>query len=144
ISFNDLQHVLNLFGLPDQCLDVVDPLTQVIDRIAQVGADSDISQYLVRRIGGLDDSVLRAILGSTLGNALRSERNQRAEEQATLLKSMAITVDNVADADDSNIEEWRELAGQAGISPLTLAAVAASLPDAEILLSWSFEELLEF
>lgn len=144
ISFNGLEHVMGLFGLPDQCLDVVDPLTQVIDRIAQVGADSDISQYLVRRIGGLDDSVLRAVLGSALGNALRSKRNQKAEEQATLLKSIAIAVDNVDDADEPNIEEWRELAGQAGISPLTLAAVAASLPDAEILLSWSFEELLEY
>lgn len=123
---------------------MVDPLTQVIDRIVQVGADSDISQYLVRRIGGLNDSVLRAVLGSALGNALRSERNQRAEEQATLLMSIGIALDKAADADEPNIEEWRELAGQAGISPLTLAAIAASLPDAEILLSWSFAELLEF
>ncbi|MFA6164332.1 MAG: DEAD/DEAH box helicase [Methylobacter sp.] len=144
IIFEGLKHVMNLFGSPDQCLDVVDPITQVIDRIAEAGTDSDVSQYLVRRAGGLDDSTLRAVLGAALGNALRSERDQRAEVQATLLKTMAVAIDNATNMNELNTEEWNELASQAGISPIVIATIAASLPDADILLGWSFKELLEY
>jgi hypothetical protein len=144
IIFEGLEHVMNLFGSPDQCLDIVDPLTQIIDRIAEAGIDSDISQYLVRRAGGLDDSTLRAVLGAALGNVLRAEREQRAEAQAALLKSMAVDIDNVTNTDDLNTEKWSELASQVGISPIVIATISASLPEADILLGWSFEELFYY
>ena len=42
------------------------------------------------------------------------------------------------------MENWRELACQTGISPVAVATVAASLPEADVLHAWSFEELLEY
>ena len=144
IIFSGLDHVMSLFGTPDQCLDVVDPLTQMIDRIASAGADTDISRYFVRRVGGLDESVLRAVLGAALGNALQAERHQRAEAQAALLKSIATALDDMTDTEELNTEDWRELACQTGISPVAVATVAASLPEADVLHVWSFEELLKY
>jgi hypothetical protein len=84
------------------------------------------------------------MLRAALGNASRAERDQLAETQTTLLKSAATALEASEDADASNAEEWRELACQAGVSPHALAAIAASLPDAETVRAWSFTQLLDF
>ncbi|MGZ4956195.1 MAG: DEAD/DEAH box helicase [Methylobacter sp.] len=144
IIFSGRDHAMSLFGSPDQCLDIIDPVTQVIDRIMEAGVDSDISQYLVRRTGGIDDSTLRQVLGATLGNALKLERKQRAEEQAARLKSIAVAIDNESNKDKLDTERWSELASQAGISAIVLATVAASLPKIDDILAWSFKDLLKY
>ncbi|WP_020483793.1 DEAD/DEAH box helicase [Methylomonas sp. MK1] len=145
ITFPDgLEHVMKLFGSPDQCLDIVDPITQVIDRIATAGVDSDVGEYLVRKIGGVDDNTLRKLLGATLGNALRSERDQRLEAQALLLKTVAAEIDNAANTNQLDTEAWIELATQAGLSPVTLATLAASLPEVDAFDVWSFKNLLDY
>ncbi len=144
IRFDGLIHIMNLFGLPDQCLDVVDPLTQVIDRIATAGADTDVGQYLVRRIGGLDDTVLRRSLRAALGNALHDERDQRVETQAAAVRSAADLLHAAPDVGQLDTAEWRECACQSGVSLPTLAVVSASLPNATVLRAWTFKELLDF
>jgi hypothetical protein len=144
ITFDGLEHVMKLFGSPDQCLDIVDPITQVIDRIETAGVDSDVGEYLVRKIGGVDDNFLRKVLGATLGNALRSERDQRVEAQALLLKTVAAGIDNAANTNQLDTEIWSELAIQAGVSPVTLATLAASLPEVDNFQAWSFNNLLNY
>jgi hypothetical protein len=144
ITFDGLAHVMELFGSPDQCLNIVDPITQVIDRIATAGVNSDIGEYLVRKIGGVDDNILRKVLGATLGNALRSERDQRLEAQALLLKTAAVEIDNAANTNQLDTEAWIELATHAGVSPVILATVAASLPEVDAFEVWSFKNLLDY
>jgi Helicase conserved C-terminal domain len=144
ITFDGLSHVMELFGSPDQCLDIVDPITQVIDRIATAGVDSDVGEYLVRKIGGVDDNTLRKLLGATLGNALCSERDQRLEAQALLLKTAAVEIDNAANTNQLDTEAWVELATHAGVSPVILATVAASLPEVDTFEVWSFKNLLDY
>jgi hypothetical protein len=144
ITFDGLIHVMELFGSPDQCLDIVDPITQVIDRIANAGVDSDVGEYLVRKIGGVDDNTLRKVLGATLGNALRSKRDQRVEAQALLVKNAAAEIDNVANTNQLDTEAWIELAAQAGLSPVTLATLAASLPEVDAFDVWTFMSLLGY
>ncbi len=144
ITFDGLDQVMKLFGSPDQCLDIVDPITQVIDRIAIAGVDSDIGEYLVRKIGGVDDNTLRKVLGATLGNALFSERDQRVEVQALLLKTVASEIDNAANTNQLDTEIWSELARQAGVSPVILATVAAILPEVDTFEDWSFKNLLDY
>jgi len=143
ITFDGLDHVMKLFGSPDQCLDIVDPITQVIDRISSAGVDSDVGEYLVRKIGGVDDNTLRKLLGATLGNALRSERDKMLEEQALLLKTVAAEIDNAANTNQLDTEAWIELATQVGLSPVTLATLAASLPEVDAFDVWSFKNLLD-
>lgn len=144
ITFDGLSHVMELFGSPDQCLDIVDPITQVIDRIATAGVDSDVGEYLVRKIGGVDDNTLRKLLGATLGNALRSEPDQSLEAQALLLKAAAVEIDNAANTNQLDTEAWIELATHAGVSPVILATVAASLPEVDTFEAWAFKNLLNY
>jgi len=144
ISFEGLSHVMGLFGLPDQCLDVVDPLTQVIDRIAAAGTTEDVSQYLVRRIGGLDDKILRRVLATSLGNALVADRDQRADTQAAVIKTAATALNADSNLGALDTPEWREFACQSGVSLQALVSISESLPDETNLNAWSFSELLEF
>lgn len=145
ITFPDgLEHVMKLFGSPDQCLDIVDPITQVIDRIETAGVDSDVGEYLVRKVGGVDDNTLKKVLGATLGNILRSDRDQRVEEQALFLKKIVAEIDSAANTNQLDTEAWIELATQAGLSPVTLATLAASLPEVDAFDVWSFKNLLDY
>ena len=131
---------MGLFGLPDQCLDVVDPVTQVIDRISQRGTSDDASQYLVRRISSLDEDTLTRVLRLTFGNALRAERDAIAARQATILRRANANLE----AENPDIEEWKELAAQTATSPAAVAGVAAAVPDPVVVGSWDFPQLLRF
>jgi hypothetical protein len=144
IEFSGLQHVMGLFGLPDQCLTIVDPLTQVIDRIAANAVHTDVSQYFVRRINGLDDATLRGILGAMFGNVANIGRDQAVETQALLLKAAGAGLNEAADTTDANGKTWSDLASNSGLSPLAVTAVASSHPPRESIASWSFPELLKF
>ena len=140
-----LDHIMSLFGLPDQCLDVVDPLTQVIDRIQAAGVDADVSEYVVRRAAGIPDDQLVRILGATFGNAAAADREERAAAQALLLRGVGAALD--ADQDDAeqlDLDGWRDFAGQVGVSPFVAARMAVGVPSAETVAAWGFDDLLNF
>jgi hypothetical protein len=140
-----LNHVMSLFGLPDQCLDVVDPITQVIDRIQAAGVDSDVREYVVRRAAGIPDDQLIRMLGATFGNAAVADREDRAAAQALLLRGFAAALDgDQEDADQLDLDGWRDFAGQVGVSPFVAARVAAGVPPTETVAGWAFEDLLDF
>lgn len=133
-----LDHIMGLFGLPDQCLDIIDPLTQIIDRIQRAGVDSEVGEYMVRRAAGVPDADLARILGASLGNAARDRREEAALEQVAILKAAAAQLEQEEEADeDLDLEEWRELASLAGTSTTAVATVAARMPPAEVVQSWS-------
>lgn len=140
-----LDHIMSLFGLPDQCLDVVDPITQVIDRIQAVGAESGVGEYLVRRITGIPDDQLVQVLGTTFGNAAAADREDRAAAQALLLRESESALDrDQEDADQLDLDDWRDFAGQVGVSPLVAARIAAGVPPLETTVAWAFGDLLDF
>lgn len=140
-----LNHIMSLFGLPDQCLDVVDPITQVIDRIQAAGVDADVSEYVVRRAAGIPDDQLVRILGATFGNAAAADREDRAAAQALLLRGFGAALDgDQEDADQLDLDGWRDFAGQVGVSPFVAARVAAGVPAAETVAAWAFDDLLDF
>ena len=140
-----LDHIMSLFGLPDQCLDVVDPITQVIDRIQAAGVDADVSEYVVRRAAGIPDDQLVRILGATFGNAAAADREDRAAAQALLLRGFGAALDgDQEDADQLDLDGWRDFAGQVGVSPFVAARIAAGVPAAETVAAWGFDDLLNF
>lgn len=140
-----LDHIMSLFGLPDQCLDVVDPITQVIDRIEAAGVDADVREYVVRRAAGIPDDQLIRILGATFGNAAAADREGRAAAQASLLRGFGAALDgDQEDADKLDLDGWRDFAGQVGVSPFVAARMAAAVPTAETVATWVFDDLLNF
>lgn len=139
-ALSGLRHVMSLFGLPDQCFDIVDPLTQVIDRIAHGSTSDEVSQYLVHRAGGMGEDALRRVLRSALGNALRAERDLAADKQAALLRGL----NNTLGREDSETDEWRELAAQTATSPAAIIDVAAAVSALAEASSWDFSQLLSF
>jgi hypothetical protein len=140
-----LDHAMGLFGLPDQCFDVVDPLMQVIDRIQHAGTDSDVGEYIVRRVAGLEDSVLVGMLAASFGNAFVTAKEQVALEQAAVLKAAALSLEEKDEGtDDIDPDEWREFASLTGTSAMAIATVAASIPAPETVAGWSFRDFLLF
>ncbi|HHH29202.1 MAG TPA: hypothetical protein ENK57_12780 [Polyangiaceae bacterium] len=138
-----LDHIMSLFGLPDQCLDVVDPITQVIDRVQSVGVDADVSEYVVRRAAGVPEEQLVRILAATLGNIAAAGREAAA--QASLLRSLGESLDEEQEEfDELDLDAWREFASQVGVSPVVAASTAARTPTEEEVASWGFQDLLEF
>jgi hypothetical protein len=140
-----LDHIMSLFGLPDQCLDVVDPITQVIDRIQEVGVNADVCDYVVRRAAGIPEDLLVRILGSLLGNSTRADREARAATQAAFLRNLGTTLD--ADQDEANgleLDAWREFASLVGVSPIVAASTATIVPPSATVAGWVFSDLLEF
>ena len=142
----DLDHIMSLFGLPDQCLDVVDPITQVIDRIQSAGVDTDdVTDYVVRRAAGIPEDQLVRILRATLGNAAAADGEARAASQARLLRRWGATLDDRMEiAEDLNLDGWREFASLVGISPVVAGSTAAKVPSQEVIAAWSFHDLVDF
>ena len=140
----DLDHIMSLFGHPDQCLDVVDPITQVIDKVQNAGGDSDVTNYVVRRTAGIPEEQLVSILGAALGNAAAVDREALASSQAALLRTLGANLDGEQDADNVDIDKWRELSCRVGVSPVVVASIAAMVPSEDIILAWSFQNMLDF
>ena len=143
-AITHFDHIMSLFGLPDQCLDVVDPITQVMDRVQSAGVDADISEYIVRRAAGIPKDQLVRILGATLGNAAAADRESRAESQASLLRTLGEDLDGEHDVDELEIDDWREFASHVGVSPVVAASTAAKVPSEETIAAWGFQDLLDF
>ncbi|MDY6825501.1 MAG: DEAD/DEAH box helicase [Thermodesulfobacteriota bacterium] len=142
---SDLDHIMSLFGLPDQCLDVIDPITQIIDRVQAAGVDADVCDYVVRRAAGIPEDLLVNILGSSLGNSTRPDRDARAASQATFLRSVGATLDDEQDdAEGLELDDWREFASLVGVSPVVAASTAAKVPTPEAVSRWEFDDLLDF
>lgn len=139
-----LDHIMSLFGLPDQCLDVVDPITQVIDRVQSAGVTADVSEYIVRRAAGIPEDQLVRILGTTLGNAAAVDRENRAAGQASLLRTLGAGLDDDQDVDELELDDWREFSSLFGVSPIVAARIAAKITSKESILAWGFQDLLDF
>lgn len=140
--FDGFEHLSDIFGVSDQCYDIIDPVTKVIDLVAQEGFHSDVANYLVRRIGGMDQTVLRSVLGSAFGNAQAASKETRVEGQIDIITSKLAELE--ADEKEEDEAVWRDLATDSGTSPFLLAAISRMLPPHEIVASWSFDELLDF
>jgi hypothetical protein len=140
--YDGFEHLSGIFGVPDQCYDIIDPVTKMIDLVASASIDSDAANYLVRRIGGLDRSVLRSILWSAFGNDRVATKETRVDDQIGIITVKLAELE----ADEKGTDEavWRDLATNAGVSPFLLAAIARMLPSQETVTSWSFAELLQF
>lgn len=144
-AITHLDHIMSLFGLPDQCLDIVDPITQVIDRIQSGGVQADICEDVVRLASGIPEDQLVRILGAAFGNAATAGSADRAAAQAMLLRSRGLALDvEQAEADNLDLEAWREFAGQVGVSPLVAARIAARVPAAAAIAGWDFDDLIGF
>ncbi len=144
-AVTNLDHIMSLFGLPDQCLDVVDPITQVIDRVQSNGVDADVSEYVVRRAAGVPEEQLVRILATTLGNSAAADREAAAAEQASLLRWLGESLDQgKEDVAELDLDAWREFASQVGVSPVVAASTAARVPAEEKIASWGFQDLLDF
>jgi hypothetical protein len=140
-----LDHIMALFGLSDQCLDVVDPITQIIDRVQSVGVVDDVSEYVVRRASGIPEDQLMRILGATLGNAAAADREAQAASQAGLLRAFGTSLDDQCeDVADLDLVTWREFASQVGVSPVILASIATKAPSEEVIAAWGFRDLLDY
>lgn len=107
-----------IFSKADQCLDILDPLESVLDRIHEAGAVPDAeTRYLLRRLPRVETDNgerLRRFLRSSLGGwqakraGLSDEFEQRIE---------VITTKVHAAAQDMGTDEWlRDLAYRTGIS----------------------------
>lgn len=139
-----LDHIMGLFGLPDQCLDIVDPLTQIIDRIQRAGVDSEVGEYIVRRTAGLPDADLAGVLRVSLGNSRRDRRDEAALEQVAVLKVAAARLEQDEKSDEElDLDEWRELASLAGTSTTAVATVAARMPPEQVVQSWTEEDFVQ-
>ena len=144
-SVYGLEHIMSLLGQPDQCLDVVDPLTQVLDRVQSAGVDADVSEYLVRRAAGLPNDMLVAILGASLGNSLHKHPQENASSQAKFLKAAGLQLDRGDEyTDDIDLDKWRKLASRAGVSNVAIATIASRIPASEVVATWAFEDLRKF
>jgi len=140
-----LDQIMGLFGLPDQCLDIIDPLTQIIDRIQRAGVDSEVSEYIVRRAAGLPDANLARLLSTSLGNSLRDRREEAAREQVAILKAAAVRLEQDEEADEElDLDEWRELASLAGTSTTAVATVAARMPSEEVVRTWTEQDFVRY
>jgi len=139
-----LDHIMSLFGLPDQCLDVVDPITQVIDRVQATGADTDIGEYVVRRAAGVPADQLVRMLAAALGHTAVADREAKAAAQASALRSLGESFDEEEDADRLDLDAWREFASQVGVSPVVAASIASRIPEDAEVAGWGFQDLLEF
>ncbi|MCK6514466.1 DEAD/DEAH box helicase [Myxococcota bacterium] len=142
----DLEHMMSLFGLPDQCLDVVDPITQVLDRIQSSSVDADVCEYVVRRAAGIPNDQLVRILGAAFGNAVATDRVGRAAAQAELLREHGAALDlaQQEEIDEPDLDRWKDFASQIGVSPFVIARIAAVVPPAETVTQWAFEGLRAF
>lgn len=139
-----LNHIMGLFGLPDQCLDIVDPLTQIIDRIQRAGVDSEVSEYIVRRAAGLPDADLARVLRASLGNSRRDRREEAALEQVAILKAAAALLEQEEEVEEElDLNEWRELASLSGISTTAVAAVATRMPPEEVVRTWTEQDFVQ-
>lgn len=144
-TLTGLDHIMSLFGLPDQCLDLIDPITQVIDRIQSAQVDADVSEYVVRRAAGIPHDQLVRILATTFGNAAAADRADRAAAQALLLRGLGLALDgDEADADQLDLDGWRDFAGHVGVSPFVAARMAAGVPQVAAIATWGFADLLDF
>ena len=141
----NLDHIMSLFGLPDQCLDVIDPITQVIDLVHTQGVKNEVSDYLVRRVSGMPEDLLVGILRSSLGNLTGPDREARVAGQTAILRAIGATLDD-DQGDNGNLEldEWREFASLVGVSPKVVSSIATSIRSLDALASWSFTDLLSF
>lgn len=136
-----LDHIMGLFGLPDQCLDIIDPLTQIIDRIQRAGVDSEIGEYIVRRTAGMTDAHLARILVTSLGNSRRDRREEAALEQVSVLKAAAAQLEQDEEADEElDLDEWRELASLTGTSTTAVATVATRMPPEDAVRTWTEQD----
>jgi replicative superfamily II helicase len=140
-----LEHIMSLFGLPDQCLDIVDPITQVIDRVQSAGVDAEVSKYVIRRAAGLPEEQLVRILAATLGNTVTADREAKAASQASLLRSLGESLDEEQeDVDELDLDDWRKFASQVGVSPMVAARTAARISAERTVESWGIQDLLDF
>ena len=143
-NFDGTDHAMALLGVPDQCLAIIDPITQIIDMIAAQGLEQDISRYVVRRIGGIDTSVKKRLIKSAFGNYNKFIDEDLLKDQAAMLKAAFDSITAIASQQDNAIIKWMELASQAGISPSALATVEESLPSVEGILEWEFGALQDY
>jgi|GEM_PF-2897690 len=144
-AVSHLDHIMSLFGLPDQCLDVVDPITQVIDRLQAAEVDADVGEYVVRRAAGIPEDQLMRILGATLGNSTTADREAQAASQATLLRTLGAALDaGQKHAEDLDVDSWREFASRVGVSPIVAASTAINVPSEKAIAAWGFQDLLDF
>jgi hypothetical protein len=139
-----LDHIMGLFGLPDQCLDIIDPLTQIIDRIQRAGVDCEVGEYIVRRAAGIPHDVLARVLGASLGNSHKDRREEAALEQVAILKAAAAKLEQDEKADEKlNLDEWRELASLAATSTTAVATVAARMAPEEVVRTWTEQDFAQ-
>lgn len=139
-----LEHIMGLFGLPDQCLDIVDPLTQIIDRVQRAGVDSDVGEYIVRRAAGIPDADLARVLSGTLGNAGNSQREDVVRAQVAALKAAAAQLEQEDENEDElDLDEWRELASLAGASTSAVALIAARMPPPATVTAWTAQDFVQ-
>jgi len=140
-----LDHIMSLFGLPDQCLDIVDPVTQILDRIQQAGLDAEVSEYFTRRTAGMDEQTLVSVLGTALGNVSMGRAEEHLAGQVALLKKAAIELDEAEQGEQTlDLEPWRELASQVGVPAVAVATAALRVPPPATVSSWQFRSFLEF
>jgi hypothetical protein len=140
-----LDHIMSLFGLPDQCMNVIDPITQVIDRVHSAGIDADVVEYVVRRAAGVPEDQLVRVLAATLGNTAAADRQAEAVAQASLLRRFGESLDEeLIHGIELDLDAWREFASQVGVSPVVAASIAARIPAEDEVASWGFQELLNF
>lgn len=140
-----MDQLMPLFGLPDQCVDIVDPLTQVTDRIQVQGACDDVGDYLVRRASGLSDDQLNRVLRASFGNFGVYGVEDRVAAQFSLLRRLGAEQDGEReDSEQIYLEAWREFAGRFGVSPVVVASIVATVPPAEEVFGWEFDDVSAF
>jgi len=132
------------FSKSDQCVDIADPLTSILDRLSGGLPDSEV-EYFVRRIGSAqDDEVGPALVRKSLAGfaATRAGRENWIDDRAALLTRIANEID---------AEPWaKQVTAVSGlrieeILPLSEALAAVAAEDHDLLWwrDWYLDHLAE-
>ncbi|TQE97541.1 MAG: hypothetical protein FKY71_15970 [Spiribacter salinus] len=123
---------LGLFGRPDQCFEVYDPIERALDYVATLDELDDDAEYFVRRMSALSDDQLSGVISRTLGK-FKSEHPPAVEDQVQFIQELSATTDTDT--------ELARIAGEIGIPAHTVREIVETC--GAIDLDQSFSDLQE-
>ena len=123
-----------IFGQPDQCLEIDDPLTAVLDRVhANVADAGTLEQYCVAKLSGggaIEESAER--LSWSVKRSLNGFRTRQREEHAWIESRIEAATEllehHATDTDDD--AKYREVAATVGLSLEVVSSLAKRLGSA--------------
>jgi hypothetical protein len=124
MSFSGMEHSVEIFGKPDQCLHLTDPITQCLDLIHSATEPTETISYFLRRLPSSTaeaGSTIERFFKSTLGSFLASNANNQREHQEQV--ESAIARRNGLPTVDSPSDWETEIASNFGVTPILIREI---------------------